>query len=155
MHSFCPCCPHQATQWAWLVECTLLSHRQLEYLCYHLYLTELSAKFTDDFTTLYILAANTIWKTVSSFFFYLQNNKIHMSESQVNSKWLWLFSVFETLDSWFDSSGLHVEASLGKILNPKLPLTLHGRHRHQCMNRCNVLLIKHLLSALKCKCKMC
>ena len=42
---------------------------------------------------------------------------------------------------WFDSPGLHVEVSLGKILNSKIAPdvlvgTLHGSHRHQCMNAC-------------------
>ena len=34
---------------------------------------------------------------------------------------------------WFDSPGLHVEVSLGKILNPKTAPALHGSHRYQCM----------------------
>ena len=42
---------------------------------------------------------------------------------------------------WFDSPGLHVDVSFGKILNPKTAHnvqvgTLHGSHRHQCMNVC-------------------
>ena len=42
---------------------------------------------------------------------------------------------------WFHPPGLHVEVSLSKILNPKLLTdvlvgTLHGSHRHQCMNVC-------------------
>ena len=44
---------------------------------------------------------------------------------------------------WFDSPGLHVKVSLGKILNSKtapdvLVCTLHGSHHHQCMNICMI-----------------
>ena len=36
---------------------------------------------------------------------------------------------------WFNSPGLHVEVSFGKMLNPKrLVGSLHGSHHHQCMN---------------------
>ena len=36
---------------------------------------------------------------------------------------------------WFDSPGLHVQESLGKILSPK-PCMLHDSICHQCMNYC-------------------
>ena len=56
--------------------------------------------------------------------------------------WLSFMSTTSLLLSegcWFDSPGLHVEESLGKILNPRtapdvLVGTLHGGHHHQCMN---------------------
>ena len=68
-----------------------------------------------------------------------------------NWGWLWLrgrASILLLEGRWFDSPGLHVKVSLGKILNPELLLihfetapgvlvgTLHGSHRHQCMNAC-------------------
>ena len=63
-------------------------------------------------------------------------------------------NIFLSKGRWFYSPGLHVEAFLGKILNPKLLLmvgTLHGSHRPQCtsvcMNYCKSLWTKeHLLN---------
>ena len=42
---------------------------------------------------------------------------------------------------WFDSPGLYVVVSLGKMLSPitapdVLDSTLHGSHGHQCMSVC-------------------
>ena len=59
-------------------------------------------------------------------------------------KRLWLrgkASVLLSAGHWFESPDLHVKVSLGKILNLKpspyvLVSTLHGSHRHQCMNYC-------------------
>ena len=58
---------------------------------------------------------------------------------------------------WLDFPGLHVEVSLGKILNPKtapdvLVGTLHGSHGHQCMNYCQSLWTKASAKCPKCKC---
>ena len=58
---------------------------------------------------------------------------------------------------WFDSPGPRIEVSLGKITAPdELVSTLHGSHRHQCMSvwiTVSRFGQKHLLNALKCKCK--
>ena len=62
---------------------------------------------------------------------------------------LWLggrASVLLSEGHWFDSPGLHVEVSLGKILNHKTPPdvlvgALHGSHHHQvyeCINHCKL-----------------
>ena len=65
-----------------------------------------------------------------------------------SKKWLWprgRASVSLSEGRWFDFPGLHVEVSLGKILNPRPLLMLasmmsmmigtsHSSHRHQCMN---------------------
>ena len=49
---------------------------------------------------------------------------------------------------WFDSPGLHVKVSLGKILNQTAPDvlvgTLHDSHHHQCVNYCESLWTKVL-----------
>ena len=78
--------------------------------------------------------------------------------------WRWpMFkaSVLSTKACWFDSPGLHVEVSLGKILIPKLLLMCWPA---PCMAATTISVWvyvwitvsiigpKHLLSALKCKC---
>ena len=76
--------------------------------------------------------------------------------------WLWLSGTASVLlleGFWFDSAGLHVKVSLGKIPNLKLLLmfcTLHGSHCHQCMNvfmnYCKSLWTKVSAKCPKCKC---
>ena len=55
---------------------------------------------------------------------------------------------------WFKSPDLHVEVSLGKIVNPKLVSSSHGSHRHQCMNVCmNYWKSLWTKASARCECK--